>query len=86
PEVASFLNSSYANMRSAVAMALSFLLDPEIAKNDGAMRPVDIQAKPGTIVFSKPGAPVTMSTSHCAQEIIEAIVVARSGHAWERAT
>lgn len=84
-EVASFLNSSYANMRSAVAMALSFLLDPEIAKNDGAMRPVDIMAKPGTIVYSKPGAPVTMSTSHCAQEIIEAIVVALSQACPERA-
>ena len=84
PEVASFLNSSYANMRSAVAMALSFLLDSEIAKNDGAMRPVDILAKPGTIVYSKPGAPVTMSTSHCAQEIIEAMVVALSQACPER--
>ena len=77
-EVASFLNSSYANMRSAVMMALAFLVDPDIAKNDGTTRPVKILAKPGTIVLSNPGAPVTMSTSHCAQEIIEAIVVALS--------
>ena len=34
PEVKSFLNSSYANTRSAVAMALSFLVDPETPKND----------------------------------------------------
>ena len=79
PEVKSFLNSSYANMRSAVAMAIAFLVDPEIAKNDGSMRPVEILARAGTIVLSNPGAPVTMSTSHCAQEIIEAIVVALSG-------
>lgn len=84
PEVKSFLNSSYANMRSAVAMALAFLVDPEIAKNDGSMRPVTILARPGTIVLSNPGAPVTMSTSHCAQEIIEAIVVALSGACPER--
>ena len=84
-EVKSFLNSSYANMRSAVAMALAFLVDPEIAKNDGSMRPVEILARPGTIVLSNPGAPVTMSTSHCAQEIIEAIVVALSGACPERA-
>lgn len=84
PEVKSFLNSSYANMRSAVAMALAFLLDPDIAKNDGTMRPVEILAKPGTIVNSNPGAPVTMSTSHCAQEIIEAIVVALSQACPER--
>lgn len=78
PQVSSFLNSSYANMRSAVAMAIAFLVNPDIAKNDGTTRPVEILAKPGTIVLSNPGAPVTMSTSHCAQEIIEAIVVALS--------
>ena len=84
PEVASFLNSAYANTRSAVAMALSFLVDPDIAKNDGAMRPVKILLRPGTIVAPNPGAPVTMSTSHCAQEIIEAIVVALSRACPER--
>ena len=77
-EVASFLNSAYANTRSAVAMALSFLVDSEIAKNDGAMRPVRILLRAGTIVSPNPGAPVTMSTSHCAQEIIEAMVTALS--------
>jgi N-methylhydantoinase B len=76
PQVESFLNSSWANMRSAVAMALAYLLDPEVAKNDGSMRPVEIVAKRGTIVWAEDGAPVTMSTSHCAQEIIEAIVTA----------
>ena len=76
PQVESFLNSSWANMRSAVAMALAYLLDPEVAKNDGSMRPVEIVAKRGTIVWAEDGAPVTMSTSHCAQEIVEAIVTA----------
>ena len=75
-QVCSFLNSSYANMRSGVAMALAFLLDADVAKNDGAMRPVNIIARQGSIVWANPGAPVAMSTSHCAQEIIEAIVVA----------
>ena len=84
PQVDSFLNSSYANMRSAVAMALAFLFDPQTPKNDGAMRPVTIIAKEGTIVWASPGAPVTMSTSHCAQEIVEAIVVALSAACPER--
>lgn len=75
-EVQSFLNSSYANMRSGVAMALAYLCDPDTPKNHGSMRPVEITAREGSIVWAKPGAPVTMSTSHCAQEIIEAIVVA----------
>ena len=76
PQVRSFLNSSWANTRSAVAMALAYLLDPEVAKNDGTMRPVEIIAKRGTIVWSDDWAPVTMSTSHCGQEIIEAVVTA----------
>ncbi|MEM7408254.1 MAG: hydantoinase B/oxoprolinase family protein [Pseudomonadota bacterium] len=75
-QVESFLNSSYANMRSGVAMALAYLCDPETPKNDGAMRPLKIKAREGSIVWAHPGAPVTMCTSHCAQEIIEAIVVA----------
>ena len=76
PQVRSFLNSSWANTRSAVAMALTYLLDPEVAKNDGTMRPVEIVAKRGTIVWPDDWAPVTMSTSHCGQEIIEAVVTA----------
>lgn len=75
-EVSSFLNSSHANMQSAVAMALAFLLDPDIPKNDGSLRPLHVVARPGSIVLANPGAPVTMSTSHCSQEIIEAIVKA----------
>jgi N-methylhydantoinase B len=74
PQVTSFVNSSYANMRSAVAMAIAFLIDPETPKNDGAFRPVEVIAREGTIVWAEPGAPVTLCTSHCGQEIIEAIV------------
>jgi N-methylhydantoinase B len=84
-EVQSFLNSSYANMRSGVAMALAFLCDPDTPKNDGTTRPVTIKAREGSIVWARPGAPVTMSTSHCAQEIIEAIVTALSTACPERA-
>jgi N-methylhydantoinase B len=76
PQVASFVNSAYANTRSAVAMAMAFLFDPDVPKNDGSQRPVKVIVKPGTIVCSNPGAPVTLSTNHCGQEILEAIVKA----------
>jgi N-methylhydantoinase B len=75
-QVASFVNSSHANMQSGVAMALAFLFDPETPKNDGSLRPVKVVARQGSVVWANPGAPVTLSTSHCAQEIIEAIVKA----------
>ncbi len=80
-----FVNSSYANMRSAVAMAISFLIDPETPKNHGSLRPLAVKAKRGTIVWAEDGAPVTMCTSHCSNEICEAIVVALSDACPERA-
>lgn len=85
PQVASFLNSSVANTRSAALVAISVLLDPQIPKNEGVARPVRILTKPGTIVHPNDGAPVTMCTSHCGNEIIEAVVVALSGACPDRA-
>ncbi len=85
PEVTSFINSSYANMRSAVAVAIAFLIDPDTPKNEGTFRPVTVISKPGTVVHANPGAPVTLSTSHCGQEIIEAIVAALAPACPERA-
>ncbi len=75
-EVASFVNSSYPNMRSAVVVALSYLIDPDTPKNDGTFRPITVVAKPGTVVWANPGMPVTLATNHCGQEILEAIVKA----------
>ena len=75
-QVTSFINSSHANMQSAVAMALAFLFDPETPKNDGSLRPVKVVAREGSLVWAKPGAPVTLSTSHSAQEIIGALAPA----------
>ena len=76
PQVTGFVNSSYANMRSAVAMALAYLIDPETPKNDGTFRPLRVVAREGTVVWAKPPAPVTLCTNHCGQEIMEAIIKA----------
>ena len=78
PQSLGFVNSSYANMRSAVAMAIAYLMDPDIPKNHGSQRPVSVKAKRGTVVWAEDGAPVTMCTSHCSNEICEAIIVALS--------
>ena len=75
-QVASVVNSSYPNMYSAVVVALSYLIDPDTPKNDGTFRPITVIAKPGTVVWANPGAPVTLATNHCAQEILEAIIKA----------
>lgn len=85
PQTTGFVNSSYANMRSAVAMAFAFLLDPEVSKNDGAFRALEVVAREGTVVWAREGAPVTMCTSHCSNEIVEAIIRAMQHCCPERA-
>jgi len=75
-QVIGFVNSSFPNMQSAVAVALSYLIDPHTPKNDGTFRPLEVIAKPGTVVWANEGAPVTLATNHCGQEIIEAIITA----------
>ncbi len=84
-QVTGFVNSSYANMRSAVAMALAYLLDPETPKNDGTFRPLEVIARQGSVVWALPPAPVTLCTNHCAQEIAEAVIKALAGACPERA-
>ena len=85
PQVTGFVNSSYPNMRSAVVVALAYLIDPETPKNDGAFRPLEVIAREGTVVWARPGAPVTLCTNHCGQEIIEAIIKALAPACPERA-
>jgi N-methylhydantoinase B len=75
-EVDGFINSAYANTRSAVVVALAYLIDPETPKNDGAFRPLSVITREGTIVHPRPGKPVTLSTNCSGQEIIEAIIKA----------
>jgi N-methylhydantoinase B len=61
PEVDGFINSAYPNTRSAVVVALSYLIDPATPKNDGAFRPVSVITREGTIVHPLPGKPVSGS-------------------------
>ena len=85
PQSTSFVNSSHANMQAAVAMAFAYLIDADIPKNSGALRPLRVIAKQGTVVWADPGRPVTLCTSHPSNEIVEAIVKALSGSCPERA-
>jgi N-methylhydantoinase B len=76
PQSTSFVNSSHANMQAAVVMAFAYLIDADIPKNAGALRPLKVVAKQGTIVWAEPGRPVTLCTSHPSNEIVEAIIKA----------
>jgi N-methylhydantoinase B len=81
----SFVNSSHANMQAAVAMAFAYLIDADIPKNDGALRPLKVIARQGTVVWADPGRPVTLCTSHPSNEIVEAVVKALSASCPDRA-
>jgi N-methylhydantoinase B len=85
PQTTSFVNSSHANMQAAVVMAFAYLIDADIPKNDGALRPLKVIAKQGTVVWADPGRPVTLCTSHPSNEIVEAIVKALSASCPNRA-
>ncbi|QEL22843.1 hydantoinase B/oxoprolinase family protein [Bosea sp. F3-2] len=85
PQANSFVNSSHANTQAAAAMAFAYLIDPQTPKNDGALRPLKLIAKQGTIVWADPGRPVTMCTSHPSNEIVEAIMKALSACCPDRA-
>ncbi len=85
PQTTSFMNSSHANMQAACVMAFAYLIDPDIPKNAGAIRPLTVVAREGTIVWSEPGRPVTMCTSHPSDEIVEAVVKALASACPDRA-
>ncbi|CAL8980006.1 Acetophenone carboxylase delta subunit [Rhodoplanes serenus] len=85
PQADSFVNSSHANTQAAVAMAFAYLIDPATPKNDGALRPLKVVAKQGTIVWADPGRPVTLCTSHPSNEIVEAVIKALAGCCPDRA-
>jgi N-methylhydantoinase B len=85
PQVRGFVNSPWPNTVSAVRMALAYLLDPEVAKNDGAFRPLTVIAPEGSIVNPREGAAVTLCTSHPGNEIVEAVVKALAPACPERA-
>ncbi|MDE2377234.1 hydantoinase B/oxoprolinase family protein [Bradyrhizobium sp.] len=84
PQADSFVNSSHANMHAAVVMAFAYLIDPDTPKNSGALRPLKVVAKQGTIVWADPGRPVTLCTSHPSNEIVEAVIKALSGSCPDR--
>jgi N-methylhydantoinase B len=84
PQAESFVNSSHANMHAAVVMAFAYLIDPDTPKNSGALRPLKVVARQGTIVWADPGRPVTLCTSHPSNEIVEAVIKALAGSCPDR--
>ncbi|WP_439360385.1 hydantoinase B/oxoprolinase family protein [Bradyrhizobium sp. DASA03007] len=73
PQMRGFKNSSVANSTSAVFMALAAFFEPDLPKNEGAFRSVEIRLPEGTLVNALPPAAMTANTVYPAHEIIHAI-------------
>jgi N-methylhydantoinase B len=72
PQIRGFKNSSLANTHSSVYLAVLAFLGGSLPKNDGAFRPISVQAPEGTIVNARPPAPMTMNTVYPATNIVHA--------------
>ncbi|MCA6112217.1 hydantoinase B/oxoprolinase family protein [Bradyrhizobium cenepequi] len=73
PQVRGFKNSSIANSTSAVFMALASFFEPDLPKNEGAFRSVEIRLPEGTLVNARPPAPMTMNTNFVGHEIVQVV-------------
>jgi N-methylhydantoinase B len=86
PQMRGFKNSSIANSTSAVFMALASFFEPDLPKNEGAFRSVEIRLPEGTLVNARPPAAMTMNTVFVAHEIIHAVWKALAQALPERAS
>ncbi|MBB4264343.1 hydantoinase B/oxoprolinase family protein [Bradyrhizobium sp. CIR3A] len=86
PQMRGFKNSSVANSTSAVFMALASFFEPDLPKNEGAFRSVEIRLPEGTLVNARSPAPMTMNTISVAREIIYALWKALAQALPERAS
>ena len=80
-QVRSFMNSPFANTAACVNVAFMYLSDDRQALNDGSARRIRILTRKGSIVDSKPPAPVTGCTTLTGSVIIEAVLRAMEGAA-----
>lgn len=84
PELVGVWNT-FGNSRGYVMTQLSGMIDPTIPKNEGLFNAVDIVIPEGCIAHPPPNKPAALGSFHPACEITEAVCVALSEVAPERA-
>ncbi|UVO35792.1 hydantoinase B/oxoprolinase family protein [Bradyrhizobium arachidis] len=73
PQMRGFKNSSVANTTSAVYMGLASFFEPDLPKNEGTFRSIEIRLPEGTLVNARLPAPMGANTGSPAYEIIQAV-------------
>jgi N-methylhydantoinase B len=76
PQVRGSINSTLANTFSSVCLALFMTIDPEIRKNEGSLKPIQIIAPEGTVANCVEPAACTACTICTTATIAEAIWLA----------
>lgn len=85
PQIRGFKNSTWANTCSSVYTAFASFFEPDIPRNEGTFRALELIAPEGSIVNATEGAATTMCTVFIAHEIIHACWKALGAASPERA-
>jgi len=72
-QIDGFKNSGWVNTWSAVSMALASYFEPDLPRNEGTFRCVEMIAPEGSILNATPPAPMTMNTVIPAHEIVHLV-------------
>ena len=84
-QIRGFKNSTWANTCSSVYTAFASFFEPDIPRNEGTFRAIELIAPEGSIVNATEGAATTMCTVFVAHEIIHACWKALGAASPERA-
>jgi N-methylhydantoinase B len=72
PQIRGFKNSSFANTHSATYVGLSSFFDPDLPRNEGTFRSVELVIPYGCTLNPKPPAATTFATAFPAHDVIQA--------------
>lgn len=84
PQVRGFVNSSLVTTTTAAFLAVCWVLGPDVPRNGGTFRAIEVLAPRGSLLNPKPPAPVTLCTLTPAGEIIAAVFKALAPVAADR--
>jgi N-methylhydantoinase B len=84
PMAAGPVNTTPFIAAAAVAYTLRAVLDPEIASNDGLLRPVEVMTAGGSVLDPSPDAPLVAGNHETSQRIVDALLRALAEAAPDR--
>ena len=74
PQALGPVNTTPFIVAASVAYVVRSVLGPEIASNDGLLRPLEILTKPGSVLDPGPSAPLVAGNHETSQRIVDALL------------